>query len=321
MMSKVKNEHYVPQGYLRNFASDDGRLFVYDKFDKKSFQTNVKNVGGETHFYESKQLDDTLGVEQAMEKMLGGIESYSLPSINQVTEEVRQGTLTVLENEHRVRMTVFMVMQFVRTKDIRLTVSEANAKMVQALLECYPGGHRSEELERLLPGNADEEIRRNEHLRMILEPELIQKVARILYGLIWLLVKNSTPYSFYSSDNPVVKQGTTENHPMINSHALGAKGIQVFLPLSSDCLLWMCERSHFRERESRDGTLFPVSEVEHVFAFNQYQARDSYRQIYCERDQFDVVREMMEAFPEIADPDADRVTISGEGGTESGTED
>lgn len=50
-MPKVKKQHYVPQFYLRNFSNDNKQIFVFDKFDKKIFSANIKNVGCQRYFY------------------------------------------------------------------------------------------------------------------------------------------------------------------------------------------------------------------------------------------------------------------------------
>ena len=37
-MNKVKNQHYVPQFYLKQWTNNKEQLFVYDKKQKKSFR-------------------------------------------------------------------------------------------------------------------------------------------------------------------------------------------------------------------------------------------------------------------------------------------
>jgi hypothetical protein len=51
----AKLQHYVPQFYLRSFASEGGktpRIWCYDKARQKAFKTNIKNVAAERNFYE-----------------------------------------------------------------------------------------------------------------------------------------------------------------------------------------------------------------------------------------------------------------------------
>lgn len=60
-MSKVKNQHYVPQSYLKNFAVYRKRgashIWVFDKFNQNTFSTPVRNVASQGYFYDlSKEL-------------------------------------------------------------------------------------------------------------------------------------------------------------------------------------------------------------------------------------------------------------------------
>src|SRR6266853_477232 len=50
-MTKAKLHHYVPQFYLRRFAKERGRLWVWDKTKDKSFSTTPRAVAAETDFY------------------------------------------------------------------------------------------------------------------------------------------------------------------------------------------------------------------------------------------------------------------------------
>ncbi len=51
-MPDVKKQHYVPQFYLKQFASPDERLYAFNKFTKKSFQTRVRDAASEMRFYD-----------------------------------------------------------------------------------------------------------------------------------------------------------------------------------------------------------------------------------------------------------------------------
>lgn len=46
-----KNQHYVPQSLLNNFAHSDNQIHAYDKKQNKSFSPSVRNIGAENYFY------------------------------------------------------------------------------------------------------------------------------------------------------------------------------------------------------------------------------------------------------------------------------
>ena len=75
MGNRIKNQHFVPQFYLRRFADSNEHLFVYDKRTDKSFPNNVKNIAHESYFYDIPKEWTEPGADlQAFEKALSEIE-------------------------------------------------------------------------------------------------------------------------------------------------------------------------------------------------------------------------------------------------------
>jgi hypothetical protein len=58
-MTKAKVQHYVPQSYLKRFTFDGSQVHVFDKFERRQFQSNIKNVAAKTRFHDlpSEYLD------------------------------------------------------------------------------------------------------------------------------------------------------------------------------------------------------------------------------------------------------------------------
>lgn len=64
-MSDAKNQHYIPQSYLRNFAHDvrrkgkDEEYYVYVRFRGEKFHSvNIRNICSETYFYTLPEVDE-----------------------------------------------------------------------------------------------------------------------------------------------------------------------------------------------------------------------------------------------------------------------
>ncbi|KUP20888.1 hypothetical protein AWJ19_06375 [Paenibacillus sp. DMB5] len=52
-MEKVKNQHFVGQFYLKQFANKHKQIYVKDiKSSKSSFLTNIRNVAAKRYFYD-----------------------------------------------------------------------------------------------------------------------------------------------------------------------------------------------------------------------------------------------------------------------------
>ena len=78
-MNKVKNQHFVPRFYLKNFTDSNDKIFVYDKTTYKVFQTAVENVACENYFYDSVRLETEFKEKQYLEKFYSSIESEFAP--------------------------------------------------------------------------------------------------------------------------------------------------------------------------------------------------------------------------------------------------
>jgi hypothetical protein len=92
--SQAKNQHYVPQFILRRFANADGRMWVYDKWSKRSFVTNPRNVASENAFYDVEINGESISIEPAM----CAIENAALNSVNSMIDT---RSLAVLSSEDR----------------------------------------------------------------------------------------------------------------------------------------------------------------------------------------------------------------------------
>lgn len=98
-MAEAHNHHYVPQGYLRGFASGVGRkakLNVIDIEDLRSFSTLVRNVASRRDF---NRLDVDGIQPNALEKAYGEFESKAAESIRRIATSrtfVGQDRLIVL---------------------------------------------------------------------------------------------------------------------------------------------------------------------------------------------------------------------------------
>jgi hypothetical protein len=67
---RTKLQHYVPQFLLRNFASGkQHRLYVFDKLNGRSFNSNPRNVAAESGFYDFVHAGKQRTVEPFMARM------------------------------------------------------------------------------------------------------------------------------------------------------------------------------------------------------------------------------------------------------------
>jgi hypothetical protein len=59
-MSKVKNQHYVPRFYLKQWhnQTSDSQVYVYNKDSKESSCRNIKTIASSRYFYDYPNLNE-----------------------------------------------------------------------------------------------------------------------------------------------------------------------------------------------------------------------------------------------------------------------
>lgn len=53
----TKKQHYIPQFYLNNFTNDSGKLWVYDRLNRKFFASSPRDIASEKYLYETRWED------------------------------------------------------------------------------------------------------------------------------------------------------------------------------------------------------------------------------------------------------------------------
>ena len=118
-MDRVKYQHYVPRFYLDGFKAETGKLWCYDKKLERSYQSAPENLGGESIFYDTPEVEQQVGVSQFLEKWFRPLEQTSAIHLRAWRERLvanRQFAPTSIEAHD---MAKFMVVQFLRTPRAR----------------------------------------------------------------------------------------------------------------------------------------------------------------------------------------------------------
>lgn len=82
MTNEAKRHHFVPRLLLRNFASsqaDDGRLYVFDKLQRRRFASSPAKVFATTNFYRTAPDQHPTGDGLVVERYLADLESRAAP--------------------------------------------------------------------------------------------------------------------------------------------------------------------------------------------------------------------------------------------------
>ncbi len=129
----AKLHHFVPQGYLRGFATEQDRVTVFPlDSSRPSFTASVKNVAAQTHFHTIPGAAEPDGFE----KILSGVEGEAMAIIRRM--EAGEYPLT---EQDRMSLSYYLALQAVRGPDTRKTIERLQAKMVR--VEVGAGGREN----------------------------------------------------------------------------------------------------------------------------------------------------------------------------------
>ncbi|WP_299852699.1 DUF4238 domain-containing protein [uncultured Roseovarius sp.] len=221
----AQNQHYVPKFILRKFLANLGReqVNVFQKSTRRSFSTNISNVMAERRFNEFR-IDSSFYA--SFEESVCKVEDIVLPAYEALIDR-RRLTGTPEEN---AMLAMFVAFQMLRTRSYRDSIA--------GLFDQF-----REHFERHdLPIGALEEFAKpdNEQIKQFhLESmaESFEEFSHIIGTKNFLLLQAPPSRSFYLADNPVAWHNDEPDNGIFSNMGLALKGIQLYVPLSSEFML------------------------------------------------------------------------------------
>lgn len=311
MSNKVINQHFVQRKYLELFAGSE-KFYAFDKSSCKSFSTNVKNVANERFFYDIPELDAITGESQYLEKYFHPFEGSAAEIISRLLLSLDDRSFKILNDEDRKQLSTYFALQYLRTKESRVTSTEVVEKILKEMAFALGGDELSAlgiKKEHIIAKVNEDKIP-SIHAMNILNEDLRDEIAGILHNHIWLVIRNMTDNPLYTSDHPLVKNGHLKD-PFLSMNGLSSPGIEIDFPLSSKYLISMVDREYFKKYEPWDGKIHDVATNDAIIWYNHLQVNQSYRQIFCSVPDFGLVEEMILKNPELSNLSYDRVQVSG----------
>jgi hypothetical protein len=311
LTTEVIRQHTVPYFLLKQFAGTGkrGRLWGFDKAQGRVYQINPRDATVRNSFY---NLDDH-PEKMSLEPLMAIYETEAAPVIHDLLAHRDIRRLSV---EDRYKLAVFVAVQRARTYGEQQRIQG----YVQAITDRFGAMNASlnQSVEAL--GFSPERDTRHLFIGQLLQQELH---IDLILEKDWYLCESTPDHTFYISDSPVVLHNDNNFGPYGNL-GLALKGIQIYLPLSSTVTLAMFCPSIREEkmREKReiqyrmayaphtiprgynpfsriaaadvfiDHELIKVA-ADQVMRFNSLQVRFSEQYIFCEKDDFSLVRRMI----------------------------
>lgn len=314
--SSSQNQHYVPKLLLRNFTVPSSeQITTYDKWDKRTFTTNIKNIASETGFYNYKKEN----IEYSIESSLSTLETSSSPIIKKILENESPNCL---QNKEKTLLSYFIIVQILRTKHARNNIIKIH-KTFNAFFNQHGIDPTKLDGYEQVSENYLKKVSINQ-LKIGHEfiPHLLEKN--------WVLLKTPDETSFFISDHPVVMDNQIER-PGRGNLGLAVSGIEIYLPLSPVfCLALLCSSwkqkindgiKKYDELAKKLGPIFKdkfdMSEIykiredintggptnlkeENVVHINSLQVLYSARFVFSRFDNFTLIDEMLNDNPDLA---------------------
>jgi hypothetical protein len=258
-MSKKKNQHYVPQFYLRNFSKDEKSLNLFNISNKKNIiGDSIRNQCSDDYFY---------GKDEIIENTFQNIEDVSGELIRKI---ILEKYIPQLKSQDHTILQLFIVTLHSRTKFKYEELDEIIDKMGKSTLEMYP--------------DVDKKLLSKVVVKFDYPLQFSLLNAFSSYHLaqdlrIHLLV-NGSNIDFITSDHPVVYYNKwAENIKNFGAIGLASKGLLILLPLSPKILLLLYDPAIYKIGNIKDSISY-INKNEDIDNINLLQWLSSNDNIY-----------------------------------------
>ena len=303
---ETKNEHTVPQGYLKKFTYDGKRLYVFDKSTGRWNSRSTKSVASLPNFYDfPEDIQMEFGDPQLVEHVFSDLEPIFYKLRDEVLKSVdEKGSIT---DEQKVGLSYFMALQYLRTNEHRRKLAEMLNRLESEAAKLLPDGvERTYEYLDMF----DEHNISLSHAGTMFPPDMLYSHAQVLCNHIWTIGMNETSFPLYTSDAPVVMYA--HSAPRYSARdkglGLGSPGVEIAFPLTPQCILILWERTAFRNRVKLDRTTESLT-AERVKHYNRLQTWRSFQYVCSSTSDFSIAEKMCERFPDVCYPDRMRLRL------------
>ncbi len=203
---KTVKQHFVPQLYLKNFKSSDGRLWVFNKSTGATFCSGERVVAFENGFYDLEDGSMEGGVAELWNENDQGERAMA-----HFDEELHR-VLKLLFSEgkdigvfpHERQAVAFaMAIQHMRTAKFREGMDQAVGESMSTFSRNLIGLNFPGQ-EHLAPTiDITDTMLRHEHMRMLLDPEKWRIYGDAISSLHWTFCIAPDGARFLTSDKPV----------------------------------------------------------------------------------------------------------------------
>ncbi len=331
MAEKVKNEHYVPQRYLRHFANGEN-FFVFDKAKTEKRSGNVGDYACERYFYdvdfevlkkekmeqdpdfefdpEIEQIMETIDVQHIEHWFGENVETWLFNPISKIISTYvmanpeKLDNLLVMTEDDMNHISLYLAIQMIRSKEFRESIKEMYEGLPLLLMKKIA---KTDE-EREFLDSIELKIKNKNYLKLLhaqflMNEEMVSTIALHLRSKIWFIGHNKTNTPFITSDNPVVRYGHSE------FNGINSKGIEIVFPISPKLILILADVEKFNKLLPFHNHFVEITSAE-VCYYNSLQIIQSYRYVFSSKNDCKMVERLMKENPKLSDIKHNRFEMS-----------
>jgi hypothetical protein len=260
-MPEFKRHHFVPQFYLRNFASDPRqRQIGLFEIHRGLFVPNAS--------IRSQAQRNRLYGPSSTEKALGDLEGLAAGVIRGAVE---RRELPRRFTDGHAALLMFVLFQAFRTPAAGAAMEEAGNQLMKTIMANDP------KVAPYLDG-----------IRLVLSDPVLRSLQtavqhhHFVVDLCYKLLINRTDTPFITSDHPVVlyNQFMERRRAFGSNTGLGCKGLQMFLPLSPHCCLILYDCDVYKVGGRSLKSVQVAASLDDVKTLNTLQAANADNQLF-----------------------------------------
>jgi hypothetical protein len=291
-MSEPRNQHYVPQTYLKNFSFSSKpphQIFVLHKDKGKIFCVNIRDTASERHFYTVTKKINKYFWENKYSQEIEPIMTHVISDIISKCDNVLiQNNSFILTSEIKQQLAFTMVNQLLRGKhcrDFQHKIYESTVPpVIEAVHEFIPIDNLKEELYKAII--EDRDYFKLASMQATFDIQRFKKYCDILFQRHFLIYKITGDENFITSDNPVMFIDTSSLNALPFSNGLAQSTTAVYFPISPKFIVAAYHpKLYFGALSEFDGRLIYLDgnkERAFIQTQNKKQYEQCYNQIYAE---------------------------------------
>ncbi|MDB5224989.1 MAG: hypothetical protein JWO43_611 [Candidatus Adlerbacteria bacterium] len=261
-MKEQKRHHYVPQFYLKGFADEHERVWVYDRVTQQFRHQKTDQIAVIGHYYRIEKRDGSLSVE--VEQYLSEVEGDAAFALNKLDKHES------ITQEEKIHIAVYIALQMTRVPDYEKRVKELQEKSIRRinkmLFSSVEAAKEKIEESREELGKLGKEADAEELFRFVQEDQykldiprqntirsmldLAGHIVPYFMQMDWNLLRATKGGAFITTDNPFTLVPPSTLNPSRYGQGIGiiTPGAMKMIPLSSQtCLVMGNQGDSFQE--------------------------------------------------------------------------